>query len=81
MRGEVLNILNAYNDPRFNKDVDKANNYKTNTVLVVPIKDMDGHNTVGVLQAVNKLKGYFTKDDEELLHLVGRLASIVLRNS
>jgi hypothetical protein len=39
--GETLNILNAYNDPRFNKEVDKKNNYKTNTVLVIPIKDMD----------------------------------------
>ena len=30
--------MNAYNDSRFNREVDKLNNYKTNTVLVVPIK-------------------------------------------
>ena len=79
--GETLNILNAYNDPRFNKEVDKKNNYKTNTVLVVPIKDMDSQNTIGVIQAVNKLKGFFTQDDEQLLHLIAQLASIVLRNA
>lgn len=42
-------------------------NYKTNTILSVPIKDKDGNNIIGVLQAVNKLKGYFTQDDEAIL--------------
>lgn len=45
--GETLNIMNAYNDARFSKEVDKALNYKTNTVLVVPIKD--NNNIVGVI--------------------------------
>lgn len=66
--GETLNIMNAYNDTRFNKDVDKALNYKTNTVLVVPVKD--NNNIIGVIQAVNKFSGYFTKDDESLLILI-----------
>ena len=51
MTGESLNIRNAYSDTRF---------YKTNTILSVPIKDKDGNNIIGVIQSVNKLKGYFS---------------------
>lgn len=35
----------------------------------------------GVIQAINKLNGYFTKDDEGLLTILANLAGIVLRNS
>lgn len=45
--------MNAYNDERFNKEADKRNNYKTNTILCVPIIDVRGNNVVGVIQAVN----------------------------
>lgn len=65
--GLYSNVLNAYNDERFNKSIDKMMNYKTNTILAFPIFDKDGNNVIGVIQAVNKLKGYFTKDDEGLM--------------
>lgn len=45
-------------------------NYKTNTILAYPIFDKDGNNVIGVIQAVNKLKGYFNKDDEGLLLMI-----------
>lgn len=48
-KGEILNIINAYNDSRFNKESDKINNYKTNTVLAVPIRNIDGNNIIGIL--------------------------------
>lgn len=70
MSGQPLNILNAYNDERFSRDIDKAMNYKTNTILAYPIFDKDGNNVIGVIQCVNKLKGYFTKDDEGLMLIV-----------
>ena len=77
----MLNILNAYNDPRFNKEVDKLTHYKTNTILCAPIFDQDSKGVIGVLQCINKLKGYFTKDDEGLMKIVTCLAAIILRNS
>jgi dual 3',5'-cyclic-AMP and -GMP phosphodiesterase 11 len=40
--GEILNIVNAYSDDRFNKDIDKQTNYKTNTILCVPIIGKSG---------------------------------------
>ena len=37
--------------------------------------------SAGVVQAINKVSGYFTKDDEGLLTILANLAGIVLRNS
>ncbi len=45
--GELVNIPNAYQDERFNKDVDVKMNYKTNTILCVPITE-DGKNITGI---------------------------------
>jgi hypothetical protein len=42
MNGEMLNILNAYNDTRFNKEIDRLTHYKTNTILCAPIFARDG---------------------------------------
>ncbi|KRX05013.1 hypothetical protein PPERSA_06647 [Pseudocohnilembus persalinus] len=35
--GETINVLDAQQDTRFNKDADRKQNYKTKTVLCVPI--------------------------------------------
>lgn len=37
--GETLNILDAHKDNRFNPDIDKLNNYRTKSVLCIPIMD------------------------------------------
>ncbi len=36
---------------------------------------------MGVVQAINKNNGHFTKNDEGLLNILTGLAGIVLRNS
>ena len=78
--GETLNIANAYADDRFNKEIDKKTNYKTNTILCVPIFNKTGQ-ILGVNQAINKFQGTFTKEDEGLLNLLANLAGIILKNS
>ena len=40
--GESERIDDAQNDRRFNKENDKRNNYFTESILAVPIKDYDG---------------------------------------
>ena len=45
----MLNIMNAYNDERFNKDTDVKNNYKTNSILCVPIFDKSENNVIGII--------------------------------
>ncbi|EJW72341.1 hypothetical protein WUBG_16752, partial [Wuchereria bancrofti] len=37
MTGQVLNIENAYEDPRFNKDIDQKTGYRTRNILCMPV--------------------------------------------
>nr|XP_044631267.1 cGMP-specific 3',5'-cyclic phosphodiesterase-like [Equus asinus] len=37
--GELLNIKDAYEDPRFNAEVDQITGYKTQSILCMPIKN------------------------------------------
>lgn len=78
--GEIVNIKNAYEDSRFNRDVDVTTGYKTNTVLCMPMMNMK-HEILGVFQVLNKLDGHFTKEDEELLLVIGSSAGIAIENS
>lgn len=80
LNGEVVNIMDAYSDPRFNQDVDRKMGYKTETILVCPIFDQSKRVT-GAVQAINKFGGYFTKEDEGLLAILANLAGSALRNS
>ncbi|XP_059502095.1 cGMP-specific 3',5'-cyclic phosphodiesterase isoform X1 [Stegostoma tigrinum] len=65
--GEPLNIKDAYEDPRFNAEVDQITGYKTQSILSMPIKNHE-EEVVGVAQAINKkcgTNGAFTKKDEK----------------
>lgn len=78
--GEVLNIEDAYEDPRFNKEVDQRTGYRTKSVLCMPLRNKDGK-TIGVTQIINKHGGPFTREDEELLSAFSAQAAIALQNS
>ncbi len=78
--GETLNIADAYNDLRFNKDVDLKTGYKTKTILCMPIKN-NNQEIIGAFQVLNKANGTFTKNDEDLLIAIGGSASIALENA
>ena len=78
--GESINITDAYNDPRFNPDVDKSTGYTTKTILCMPIKN-NNQEIIGAFQVLNKENGVFTKSDEDLLVAIGGSASIALENA
>ncbi len=78
--GESLNIADAYNDPRFNPEVDKETGYRTKTILCMPIKN-NNQEIIGAFQVLNKVNGVFTKNDEDLLVAIGGSASIALENA
>ena len=60
---EIINVSDAYGDPRFRGAVDKATGYKTQSVLNVPLLGWEKQ-PVGVLQLLNKQIGIFDSDDE-----------------
>jgi len=78
--GQVINIQDAYADPRFNRQIDAATGYRTHTILAVPMRDAQGEVT-GVLQALNKRAGTFTDEDVELLLALGGQASGAIENA
>uniref|UniRef100_A0AAQ5Z847 Phosphodiesterase n=1 Tax=Amphiprion ocellaris TaxID=80972 RepID=A0AAQ5Z847_AMPOC len=81
--GQPLNIKNAYEDPRFNAEVDLITGYKTQSILCLPIKN-HREEVVGVAQAINKKCGEdcaFTEQDEKDFSSYLAFSGIVLHNA
>ena len=78
--GETLNIADAYQDPRFNQEVDWRTGYRTRTILCMAVKNATGE-IIGVVQVLNKRDGAFTAEDDELLRALAAQAAVALDNS
>ena len=64
--GEIVNLRDAAQDPRYFAGVDRATGYTTRTMLAAPISDKH-HAIRGVVQVLNKKGGAFTGEDEQFL--------------
>jgi cAMP-specific phosphodiesterase len=72
-------VANAYEDPRFNSDVDRQTGYFTKTILCVPIIGPDGR-LVAVVQVINKLDGTpFNEVDTQLFTSFAKFAAVRIR--
>jgi len=79
--GETVNIPDAYEDERFNRDFDMKTGYRTKSILCMPVNDPRGY-IIGAIQVLNKLDGtFFSKENEELLAAFSSLAGISLSNA
>ena len=78
--GKTVNIEDAYEDQRFNQEVDQESGYRTRSVLCIPIRNYQGRIS-GVIQVLNKIGGTFSVEDEELLEAMASQASISIENS
>ncbi|MCK7521182.1 MAG: tetratricopeptide repeat protein [Ignavibacteriales bacterium] len=79
--GETINITDAYNDPRFNKEIDKKTGYTTKTILCMPMRNLS-HDIIGVFQVLNKAGNkVFNDSDEDLLVAIGSSAGIGARKT
>nr|DBA26758.1 TPA: hypothetical protein GDO54_010972 [Pyxicephalus adspersus] len=75
--GEVLNIPDAYADPRFNREVDLYTGYTTRNILCMPI--VSRGSVIGVVQMVNKLSGNaFSKTDENNFKMFAVFCALAL---
>jgi sigma-B regulation protein RsbU (phosphoserine phosphatase) len=77
---EIINVANAYDDPRFSRTVDKATGYKTHSVLNVPLLGWEMQ-PVGVLQLLNKLAGVFDESDELLAATLAAQCAVALQRA
>ncbi|SNR72267.1 HD-GYP domain-containing protein [Desulfurobacterium atlanticum] len=78
--GKSLIVNDAYSDSRFEKSVDAKTGYRTRNILAVPLINRKGE-VIGVFQAINKLKGDFTEEDEDLLTLLSGYAASAIENA
>jgi HD-GYP domain-containing protein (c-di-GMP phosphodiesterase class II) len=79
--GEVINIPDAYADPRFNPEPDQQTGYQTKSLLTFPMTGQEGR-VIGVFQAVNKHGGGpFTSSDEATLASLAASAAVAVENA
>jgi CRP-like cAMP-binding protein/two-component sensor histidine kinase len=78
--GEVVNITDAYEDPRFNPEIDRKSGYKTRNVLCMPMRNKEGK-IVGVFQFLNKSDGSFGPEDESFIDALSVHGSIAIENA
>ncbi|MEO1269468.1 MAG: GAF domain-containing protein, partial [Myxococcota bacterium] len=78
--GQSINIRNAYQDERFNAEVDMRTGYQTRSILCQPIRNHKGE-LIGVIQVLNSRNGYFSDADENLLSALASQAAVSIENS
>ena len=78
--GDILNIPDAYADPRFNREIDKKTGYHTKNMLTFPMRNKLGE-IIGVFQVLNKHDGVFTKEDEKLIDAISVISATHVENA
>ncbi len=78
--GETIRIKDAYNDSRFNKEIDKHTGYRTYNLLCMPMRNIK-FEIIGAFQVLNKKDGDFTDADEDILLAIGTNAGIAIENN
>ena len=73
-------IPDVSQDPRWNQNVDKAIDFHTQAILGVPMRDVD-RQPVGVLEAINKNSGEFTRQDAEMLTILADIAGVAVERA
>ena len=63
---ETILIPDAYNDDRFNPEVDKKTGYRTRNILCMAMCNIE-NKVIGVIQVLNKNEGDFSEQDVTLL--------------
>jgi phosphoserine phosphatase RsbU/P len=77
--GSAVRLENAYDDPRFEPDVDRKLGFKTKQLLCLPIRNEAG-DIIGVLQLLNKADG-FTDEDEAFLDALSAHVALALEKA
>lgn len=80
---QIINVPDAYADPRFNRAVDRQTGFRTRSILAIPLEGVDGE-LIGVAQVLNKnvaLGGTFTEDDKEIAISLAAQAAVAIKRA
>lgn len=76
--GELLNIADAYREPRFNSAIDRETGFKTRNLLACPLR-LSNRQILGVIEVLNKEQGAFTRDDALLLETFAAQSAVSIQ--
>ncbi len=76
---EQVYVEDAYQDNRFNPEVDKSTGQRTKCMLTVPLKAKGV--ILGVLQVINPVKGYFHSGEARLFKHFADMAAIAIHRN
>jgi signal transduction histidine kinase len=76
---EPMIIHDVSRDPRWHSQVDQAINFRTGSILGVPMHDEA--RPVGVLESINKQDGPFTDEDVNILGILADLAGVAVERA
>jgi diguanylate cyclase (GGDEF)-like protein len=78
--GKPLLLSNVYDDPRFSPKADLLSNFRTKSIVCVPVISRD--RTIGVLELINYCDDKeFTEDDMRILSILADYTAIALENA
>ncbi|MCB4757284.1 MAG: GAF domain-containing protein [Elusimicrobia bacterium] len=77
--GEAVLINDVKSDTRFTGQIDKSSGFTTRSILAVPMK-VDNE-LIGVCEALNKIGGPYTEEDQKILNQLASLAAATLNNA
>lgn len=77
---EVINVEDVEKDDRYFKDIEKKSDFKTRSLLAVPLLKKD--KLIGVIEVLNK-KGMkkFSDEDVKIMRILAKQAAIALENA
>ncbi len=78
-RGESIIINDVRKSPHSYPEIDKSTGFKTLSALCVPM--ISQGKVIGVLEVLNKIKGDFGTNDEDLLKSIASSVSIAIENA
>lgn len=77
--GKTLLLPDAYDDPRFNREVDRQSGFKTRSIIAAPLLHMSGKMR-GVVEVLDGKVNAFTGEDRALVETVASQIAAVLDN-
>jgi len=72
-------IQDTKRDPRFYGHIAKATSFQTKSILGIPL--ITKEKVVGALEALNKIDGDFTSQDQDMLMTLGAQAAVAIENT
>ena len=76
----VVNVVDPYNDPRFNPEPDRKSGFRTRSLLCAPMKGLDGK-PIGAIEAINKHEVPFSDTDILMIQLLADQAGVAVQRN